>query len=42
LGFKNQKWAEEVFFCQNVDHASQTGGMLAVGDSVQVESFQRF
>ena len=42
LGFRNEKWAEEVFFCQNVDHASQEGGILAVGDSVRVESSQRF
>lgn len=42
LGFKNEKWAEEVFFCQNVDHASQEGGVLSVGDSVRVKSFQRF
>jgi uncharacterized protein YcbX len=42
LGFKDEKWAEEIFFCQNVDHASREGGSLAVGDSVWVESFQRF
>ena len=42
LGFQNEDWQEEVFFCQNLDHASQEGGMIHVGDLISILSYQRF
>ena len=42
LGFQNKDWQDEVFFCQNLDHASQEGGIITVGDLISIHSYQRF
>lgn len=42
LGFQNKEWQEEVFFCQNLDHASHENGVINVGDLISVHSYQRF
>jgi len=38
-GFKNTKWAKEVFVGQNVDHGAKAGGELVVGESLRIISF---
>ena len=38
-GFKNAKWAKEVFVGQNVDHGAKEGGQLVVGEGLRIISF---
>eukprot|EP01038_Epipyxis_sp_PR26KG_P011586 gene11586-15519_t len=38
IGYLNSKWKGQVFFGQNLDHEGRSGGIISIGDAVEVVS----